>query len=327
MIKRRGKTVDAKLELVVQRIIQEATDIRTFELVDPQGKELPRFTPGAHLDIFLPNGMVRQYSISTDAEDPYRYGVSVLRAATGRGGSMSMHDQVQEGDCVHTSMPRNHFPLSAEAKRHVLIAGGIGITPMLAMARRLVQTGAEFTLHYCARGAANAAFHSLLSDQPFSTHCRFHYDGGDPSKGLDVKTLLAEVEPDTHVYCCGPTGLVKAVGAASDHWPEGTVHFEFFAAPADVIEQPKDGFEVQIASTGAIHFVPATQSLLQVLQANGYEIDSSCEEGICGTCLVEVVDGVPDHRDMVLSTKEKQSNNVIVACCSRSMSKRLTLKL
>lgn len=319
--------MDAKLDVVVKRIIQEATDIQTFEFVDPFGRELPRFTPGAHVDVHLPNGLVRQYSICSDAREPSRYVVAVLRAATGRGGSMSMHDDVHEGDTLSISIPKNHFPLREDARRHVLIAGGIGITPMLAMARHLARSGADFTLHYCARSASHAAFHQLLCGEPFEAHTRFHYDGGDPSKGLDLRGLLAQVDEGTHVYCCGPTGLVKAVGAASAHWPDDTVHFEFFAAPGDVNEQPKDGFEVQIQSTGAIHFVPASKTLLQVLQAEGYEIDSSCEEGICGTCQIEVLDGIPDHRDMVLSSKEKQSNTLIVTCCSRSISKRLTLKL
>lgn len=319
--------MDAKLDVLVKRIIQEATDIQTFEFVDPFGRELPRFTPGAHVDVHLPNGLVRQYSICSDAQEQSSYVVAVLRAATGRGGSMSMHDDVHEGDTLSISIPRNHFPLREDAKRHVLIAGGIGITPMLAMARHLARSGADFTLHYCARSASHAAFHQLLCGEPFEAHTRFHYDGGDPSKGLDLRGLLAPVEEGTHVYCCGPTGLVKAVGAASAHWPDDTVHFEFFAAPGDINEQPKDGFEVLIQSTGVIHFVPASKTLLQVLQAEGYEIDSSCEEGICGTCQIEVLDGIPDHRDMVLSSKEKQSNMLIVVCCSRSISKRLTLKL
>lgn len=319
--------MSGQLKVVVKRITREAADINTFEFVDPSERALPSFTAGAHVDVHLPNGMMRQYSLCNYPRERGRYVVAVLRSAAGRGGSVCMHDAVQEGDELTLSLPRNHFPLQEDAKRHVLIAGGIGITPMLAMARRLSEIGADYTLHYCARSPDKTAFHELLTSAPFIQNTRFHFDNGDPTQGLDLRALLAQVAAGTHVYCCGPTGLVKAVAAASAHWPDNTVHFEFFAVDATAPAGTHQPFEVAIASTGAVYQVAADQTLLQVLLAQGHEIDSSCEEGLCGTCVVEVLDGQPDHRDLVLSTREKQSNGVIVSCCSRAKSQRLTLNL
>jgi len=319
--------VSEQLDVKVNRIAVEAEDIRSFEFVHPEGGELPPFTAGSHLDVHLPNGLVRQYSLCNDPRETHRYVVAVLREPVGRGGSASMHDEVREADRVTITVPRNHFPLHEEAGRHLLIAGGIGITPMLAMARRLAATGADFRLHYCTRSAEKTAFLEVLQAPPFAERVTFHHDGGDPSKGLDVTALLAEVEEGTHVYCCGPTGLMHAVQEASVHWPLGRVHFEFFAADPDVPEEPSTAFEVEIASSGDVYQVPPDKSILDVLLENGHDIDSSCEEGLCGTCIVDVLEGEPDHRDFVLDDEEKESNQLITVCCSRAKSRRLKLDL
>ena len=316
-----------ELRLRVDRIIQEADGIRTFEFVDPQRGSLPPFTAGAHIDVHLPDGHLRQYSLCNDPSETHRYVVAVLRDANGRGGSAAMHDKVHESDAVVVSVPRNHFPLHEEAERHLLIAGGIGITPMLAMAQRLSAIGADYRLHYCARSPERTAFKTRLADEPFARHTSIHYDGGNPSDGLDLRALLAQPEPGTNVYCCGPTGLLRALKDATAHWPDGTVHFEFFANDHSATSTVGEGFEVVIASTGAVYPVHNHQSILQVLLEHGHDIDHSCDEGVCGTCIVGVLDGEPDHRDLVLEEAEKKANTLITVCCSRARSARLTLDL
>ena len=262
-----------QLDVRVTRVTEEAEGIRSFEFALPQAGELPGFTAGSHLDVHLPNGLVRQYSLCNDPRETHRYVVAVLREPAGRGGSACMHDVVREGDDVTITAPRNNFPLHENAERHLLIAGGIGITPMLAMARRLADLGADYTLHYCTRSPERTAFRDELAAEPFASHVQFHHDGGDPAKGLDVRALLAEIEDGTHVYCCGPLGLMHAVTTASEHWPLGTVHFEFFETDPDVKEGPSTGFEVEIASTGAVYQVPPEKTILDVLLDNGHDVD------------------------------------------------------
>ena len=316
-----------QLEVRVNRVSVEAEDIRAFEFVDPEGRDMPPFTAGAHLDVHLPNGIVRQFSLCNDPRETHRYVVAVLREPSGRGGSASMHDEVHEQDRITITVPRNNFPLHEEARQHLLIAGGIGITPMLAMVRRLEAAGADYRLHYCTRSAEKTAFRDELLGEPFGRHVTFHHDGGDPSKGLDIAALLAQVQVGTHVYCCGPTGLMNAVKSSSEHWPMGTVHFEFFSTDPDVAQGPGEAFEVEIASTGAVYKVPPEKTILDVLLDHGHDVDSSCEEGLCGTCIVDVLEGEPDHRDFVLDDEEKESNQLITVCCSRAKSARLKLDL
>lgn len=313
------------LTVRVNRVTDEADDIKSFEFVDTAGGDLPSFTAGAHLDVFPPDGPARQYSLCNDPTERHRYVVSVLREPESRGGSVAMHDGVKEGMTISISAPRNNFPLSDTARRHLLIAGGIGITPILAMVRHLQATGADYTLQYCTRAPEKTAFRTLLGEAPFGSHVKFIHDGGNPSQGLDIKTLLSNVEPGTHLYCCGPTGLMEAVKTASAHWPSGAVHFEYFTAGQEALSAPGDSFEVEIASTGAVLTVPADKSILQVLSENGIEVDSMCEEGVCGTCATGLLGGEADHRDMIFSDEEHETT--ITVCCSRAKSARLKLDL
>ena len=317
------------MKVRINAITVEAEGIKSFEFVDPNGADLPAFEAGAHLDIVAPGDFPRQYSLSNDPSETHRYVVSILREEAGRGGSKAMHDQLSEGDLVDITVPTNHFPLSEDADHHLLIAGGIGITPMLAMARFLSRTGQNWTLHYATRTAENMAFKDLLSNAPYGDHVSFYHDGGDPSKGINLKALLGEHQDGTHVYCCGPTGLMLAVQAATEHWPAGTAHFEFFSADGlDTGPREDDeSFEIEIASTGDVHKVGKDETILDVLNKNGQNIPFMCSEGICGTCIVDVLEGEPDHRDMVLDDDEKESNELITVCCSRSKSKRLKLDL
>lgn len=318
-----------RLRVKVAHVTDEADDIKSFEFVAADGAGLPPFTAGAHVDVFLPSGLIRQYSLANDPRERDRYVVAVLREVAGRGGSAEMHSVVVPGTALTITEPQNTFPLSPEADHHVLIAGGIGITPILAMVRDLEARGADYTLHYCTRTPAKTAFLAELQAPPFGAHVRFHHDNGNPAEGLDVQTLLAERGRGHHVYCCGPAGLMAAVKGASAHWPTGTVHFEYFTVDetAEAAAPEPAGFEIEIESTGLVLQVPADKTIIEVLREAGIEIETMCEEGICGTCITEVTAGEPDHRDMVLSDDEKAAGKLMTVCCSRARSQRLTLKL
>ncbi len=316
------------LTLKVAKITTEAEDIKSFELIDPSGGDLPAFEAGAHVDVNAPGGIPRQYSLSNDPAEANRYVIGVLREPAGRGGSAAMHDKVSEGDTLEITSPINNFPLSSVAEKHLLIAGGIGITPMLAMARYLERTGASWEMHYCTRTAEKTAFRDLLSAPPFADKVTFHHDGGDPAKGVDLKALLGRHEDGVHVYCCGPGGLMNAVQANTEHWPAGTAHFEFFSVDGDTGPRDDDeSFEVEVASTGKVYVIPADKSIIDVLNDDGLNIPFMCSEGICGTCITDVLEGEPDHRDMVLDDDEKESGELITVCCSRAKSKRLKLDI
>lgn len=319
------------LRVRVARVTREAEDILSYELVATEGGTLPPFEAGAHLEVRVPGpgDFLRSYSLCNDPEETHRYVIAVARDAKGRGGSTAMHERVHEGDVLEVKAPRNNFPLLF-ARSYVLVAGGIGITPMLSMARALQRTGADYTLHYCAREPGRAAFHELLSQAPFAERVRFSFDGGDPARGLDVKGLLATRLPGARLYCCGPTGLMKAVrDAATLHrWPWEKVHFESFTAEGTsaATGREEQGFEVTIRSTGQVLQVPAGQSVLNVLRRNGVRIPSDCEAGTCGTCVTRVCAGQPDHRDTFFQAEPAGDQRMLV-CVSRARSKRLVLDL
>jgi len=214
--------------LRVRSITYLAARINGYELVDPDGNELPPFTAGAHVSVRLLEGIVRDFSLWNDPAERARYCIAVLRE--GRA-STRLHEEVRVGNIVAVSMPRNNFPLAAEAERHLLIAGGIGITPIMAMIAALRRRRAEFQVHYCTRSPDETAFLDDLAVLEALGRVQFHHDGGDPTNGLDIAAALRESPPGTHLYCCGPAGMMAAIAAASDHWPPGTVHFEFFAGP------------------------------------------------------------------------------------------------
>lgn len=330
--KGKGNTVrNDTLRVRVARITREAEDIQSYELVAEDGGALPSFEAGAHVDVRIPGpgDYVRSYSLSNDPDETHRYVIGVQRDAKGRGGSRAMHERVREGDELEVSAPTNNFPLLF-ARSYVLVAGGIGITPMLSMVRQLERTGADYTLHYCARSPERTAFRELLSSAPYSERVRFYFDGGDPSKGLDVKALLATRGPGARLYCCGPTGLMKAVrDAATLHrWPWEKVHFESFTAEGATAASGKEDsdFEVSIRSTGQVLRVPAGQSVLNVLRRNGMRVPSDCEAGSCGTCLTRVCDGEPDHRDTFFQ-QEPAGDKRMLICVSRARSRRLVLDL
>ncbi|MBN3723270.1 PDR/VanB family oxidoreductase [Burkholderia sp. Ac-20379] len=313
--------------LVVRAIAEEAAGIRSFELAAPDGAALPGYAPGAHLAVHLGNGITRQYSLYEAHGPADRYRIAVLNDPASRGGSRYLHEAVRVGTELRVSGPFNHFPMSPGARRAVLIAGGIGITPILSMASQLHRDGTPFTLHYCARRERDAAFVARLRDAaPFRDAVRLHFDDGDPARGLDVVAALAEAPDGCHVYCCGPGGLMNAVEQASAHWPVGAVHFERFAAEP-VAGASNAAFRVVLRRSGREFDVPADKTILQVLRAAGLAVPTVCEQGVCGACLTDVAEGVPDHRDRILTDGEKAANDVIAVCCSRARSERLVLDL
>jgi vanillate monooxygenase ferredoxin subunit len=307
---------------------READDIVSFELIDPAGEPLPRFTAGAHIEVEIAPGLVRQYSLCNDPREQHRYLIGVLREPASRGGSAALVDTVEPGALVRTGEPRNHFSLDPSATRVVLMAGGIGITPILCMAEYLATKSTPFELHYCTRSRARAAFCDRISGSIFSKRTCFYFDDAPRSMPLDLSKTLKQPGPEDHLYVCGPNGFIKAVlgEAVRAGWRHEQLHKEFFTPTADA-PCADDAFEVEIASTGTRFTVPTNRSVLDVLLANGIEIPRSFEQGVCGTCLTGVLNGVPDHRDMFMTDEEHARHDQFTPCCSRAKSDLLVLDL
>jgi vanillate O-demethylase ferredoxin subunit len=312
----------------VARKHTEALDICSLDLVAEPGHSLPAFSAGAHIDVALPNGLVRQYSLCNPPGETGRYQIAVLRDAASRGGSQAVHEAVAEGATLHISAPKNHFPLATDAAHHLLLAGGIGITPLLAMAERLSSQGECFELHHCIRSRDRTPFLERVAASAFARRTHHHFDDGDAAQKLDIAATLQRAPAGTHLYVCGPQGFMDAVlniGRAQG-WPEERLHREYFAgAPVD---HANDGsFELEIASSGRVIPVRADQSALAALLEAGLDIPMSCEQGVCGTCLTRVKAGTPDHRDQYLTPEEQAANDQFLPCCSRASSARLVLDM
>ena len=309
----------------------EADGICSYELVPLDGAPLPPFEAGAHIDVHLSapssGSLVRQYSLCNRPGETHRYQIGVLRDANSRGGSQAMHDHIDTGSILHISAPKNHFPL-VDAARTLLFAGGIGVTPILAMAETLAARGAAFELHYSVRSPERAAFRERIAGSRFADRVHFHYDDGDAAQKLDLAALLALPAAGTHIYVCGPQGYIEHVlgMARSMGWPAAQLHVEYFGAAA-IDTDGDQAFEVKLASNGKIVLVPAGTSVIKALAEQGVEIPYSCEEGVCGTCLTRVLEGVPDHRDMYLTEEEQAANDQFTPCCSRAKSPVLVLDL
>ena len=316
-----------QLQVRVVRKKIEAEGIASFELVRADGGPLPAFSAGSHLDVHVPGGITRQYSLCNDTVARNMYRIAVLRDAKSRGGSVAMHEQVNEGDVLTISEPRNHFPL-VHAVRTLLFAGGIGITPLLCMAHRLAAVGADFELHYCTRSKDRTAFMDEIAASNFASHVHYHFDDGAPADKLQLAQLLNSVDAQTHMYVCGPSGFIQFVTdwAKGCGWPGAQVHVEFFSGA----EQDTSGdraFEVRIASTGQVIQVAADQTVVHALAAQGVEILTSCEQGVCGTCITRVLEGECDHRDMYFNDDEKSRNDQFTPCCSRAKGPLLVLDI
>jgi vanillate O-demethylase ferredoxin subunit len=308
-----------------------AEGICAFELHAAEGGELPAFTAGSHVDVLMPGGLTRQYSLCNAPGERHRYLVAVLREPRSRGGSATMHDRVQAGERLTISAPKNHFALAAGATRSVLLAGGIGITPILAMAETLAGAGAEFELHYAARTLARTAFLERIRSAPWAARLALHLDDGPAGQRLDLPALLARPQPGTHLYVCGPRGFMDAAlgHARTAGWPEAQLHWEFFAGDG-ATATPATGdraFEVQLARSGRVVVVPADRTVVKALEAAGVSVPTSCEQGVCGTCITRVLEGEPEHRDSYFTPEEWAANDQFTPCCSRSRSARLVIDL
>lgn len=320
--------IDPPLELQVRQIRLEAIGIHSFELCAPGHERLPPFTAGAHIDLHLPGGLVRQYSLCNDPTETHRYVLGVLKDANGRGGSLRVHEALKVGDVVRVSRPRNQFELQAGQRSALLIAGGIGITPLKSMAHSLLQTGTPFELHCCARSSELAAFTEELVDfnrrAPGSV--RWHFDNGVVGEGLDLAALLAVQPEGTHLYFCGPPGFMKACEQAAAHWQPGTVHSEHFQAPTRTEPlAPTTGATVRLSQTGRELVLPEGGNLLDLLTGNGVHVPTSCMSGLCGTCKTGYADGEVEHNDFILGDDEK--GHCLTPCVSRITSRSITLHL
>ncbi|SFA96750.1 vanillate O-demethylase ferredoxin subunit [Collimonas sp. OK607] len=319
---------EVTLKVRVERKVVEADDICSYELVSADGAPLPAFGAGSHIDVHLRPGLVRQYSLCNPPHEQHRYLICVLRDPASRGGSQAMHDDIQAGMVLQISVPKNHFPI-VEAERSLLLAGGIGVTPILCMAEALSAQGAAFEMHYCARAPERTAFRERIACSPYSGQVQFHYDSGDAAQKLDLPALLTGLDRQTHIYLCGPAGFIDHVLATTKahDWPQGQVHLEYFGAAAAANDGTDQAFDVRLASSGKVFSIPVGSTVLQVLTDAGVFIPASCEQGVCGTCLTRVLDGVPDHRDLYMTEAEQVVNDQFTPCCSRAKSAELLLDL
>jgi len=318
----------ATLAVRVARRQREAVDIDSFELIAADGSGLPPFSAGSHVDVHLPGGLLRQYSLCNPPDESHRYQIAVLRDPQSRGGSAAVHAQLHEGTLLQISEPRNHFALAHDARRHLLLAGGIGVTPILCMAERLQHIGADYEMHYCTRSADRTAFADRIRNAALGARVAFHFDDGAPEQKLDLQRLLGQPQDGTHLYVCGPKGFMDAVlgTARASGWIESQLHYEFFSAKVEASEADA-AFEVVVASTGRVIPVAKAQTVVQALSAAGVDVQVACEQGVCGTCLTRVIEGVPDHKDVYLTDEERAANDQFTPCCSRSKSARLVLDL
>lgn len=298
--------------------------VSAYRLVSPHGERLPTWSAGAHLNFRLPSGRTRCYSLCGDPANKAEYWVAVQREENGEGGSLEVAETFARGVVVRADPPRNGFPLAEDARHHVLIAGGIGITPVIAMIHHLRLSKASYFVHVCARSRKEVAFRDLIQAEVAAGRAALHLDGNDPARRPDMGAMVGAAIDGTHAYACGPAGFLKAFDRATESWPRKQVHVESFAPEARQAEGDRP-FDVTIASTGKTVQVPAGTTLLAALKAAGHDIATSCRQGICGSCMVAYLDGEPDHRDQALTDDERRE--FLTVCCSRARSASLTLDL
>lgn len=326
--RRKRARASGRLNVRVAKKCTEAQGICTFELVDPKGRALPSFAAGAHIDVHLREGVTRQYSLCNNPRDTHRYLICVQREANSRGGSRAMHEDIQQGQIIEIGSPKNRFPLDPAARRSLLIAGGIGVTPILSMAEALADAGADFEMHYCTRTTQRAAFLQHIKRAPYASRVSFHFSDGPPDQLIDIAALLRNPESHTHLYACGPIGFLNVVlDAARQHgWPEHQIHKEYFSAGAGRPEH-ETGFDIKLAGSGRTLHVAENKTVLEVLSECGIDVPHACRRGICGTCLTRVLEGEPDHRDLYLTEAEHNRNDQFTPCCSRARSPLLVLDI
>lgn len=312
------------MQLRIASVHDAAKGIRTFDLVAQDGSDLPPFTPGSHVTVRAPNGMLRKYSLCSDPNDPSRYVITVKRDANGQGGSRSMVDEAKQGDILPTSLPENAFPLVSSTAGYIFIAGGIGITPILSMIRSFGELPpAPWKLYYFTQSPETTAFLEELKAPELRRNVVIHHDCGDAAQAFDLWPVL-ERPSNKHIYCCGPRGLMEAVRDMAGHWNSANVHFESFVQGGAPQRDDKP-FMVKLARSGREFEVPVGKTILDVLREGGCDVRTSCESGTCGTCRTRLVEGAADHRDMVLMPDEMDDQ--IMVCVSRAKTDVIVIDL
>ena len=310
------------IEVVLTAIELAARDTNLYTFQRPDGVPLPGAGPGAHVDVLLPNGMERQYSLLTSGPELPAFNVAVKLDPASRGGSRFMHRELRVGDRLRVSRPRNNFPLVKDASHSMFFAGGIGITPILCMIRRLTQLGRSWQLHFACRSRAEAAF---VSELKLFEQAHFHFDDEANGALLPIADIVASAPRDAHLYCCGPAPMLAAFQASAAGWPDTRLHMEYFT-PRFTAAQQGD-YVVELARSRRTFSIPQGKTILQILREANIDIRSSCEEGVCAACETRVLEGTPDHRDSVLTEQEREEGRTMMICCSGCKSERLVLDL
>lgn len=312
-------------DVVVKNRHVEGGNIAVMEFESATSATLPKVEAGAHIDVHLPNGMVRQYSLCQNPNDEGKFRLGILRDPESRGGSVSAFDEIKDGMQIQVSEPKNLFPL-LKAKHSVLIGGGIGITPLITMAYQLASEGTSFELHYCGASPENCAFVDEIKNGELAKYTTFHFKSEGASHRAFFESAIKDIDLESHIYTCGPVGFMDwVINLATTHdFPEQQIHKEYFQIETDT---SGDSFEVVAERSGKIIMVEAGETILQALAKEGIDIEMSCEQGVCGTCMCDVIEGEPDHRDVYFTDEEKASNEQILVCCSRSKTSRLVLDI
>ncbi|PTT77183.1 oxidoreductase [Pelomonas sp. HMWF004] len=315
------------LQLRVAAKRPAAQDVVELTLEPLAAEPLPAFNAGAHVELHLPGGLVRPYSLCNAPGETHRYVLGVLLETQSRGGSAAVHEQLQVGQGLAVGAPKNNFALQPTPAHKLLLAGGIGITPILSMARQLAAQRNSFALHYAGRSRARMAFLDVLAQAPLATHTQLHV--GDENGAMDMAAVLAAQPAGSELYVCGPPGFIDAaLGTARQlGWADARLHRELFGAAPRAAEGEDQPFDIEVEGTGQLIHVPATSTAAQALLAAGVPLLTSCEQGVCGTCLTRVVVGEPDHRDQYLTAEEQSANDQFLPCCSRAKSPSLVISL
>ena len=322
-------TANQQIPVVVHSVALIARDIRAVRLSRSDGKPLPAFAAGSHIDLHLAPGLVRQYSLCGDIDDTSVYRIAVKLEPASRGGSRAVHEDLVPGAHLAISAPRNNFPLDVQAQHTVLIAGGIGITPIISMARVLARSARSFELHYFARSVEHAAFGDELGHPTLAGVGEGHFGLTHEQTVAALNAALANRAPGAQLYLCGPAGfmdLVRSV-AADKGWPVDSVHLEYFKADTSGPASSGEAICVKLARTGISVPVPAGVPIIDALRAAGVAVETSCEQGVCGTCVTRVLSGSPEHHDMFLTDQEKARGDCMAICVSRSLTPELVLDL
>ncbi|WP_370322104.1 2Fe-2S iron-sulfur cluster-binding protein [Oricola sp.] len=319
---------EATIPVRVKQMRREADTVVSVEFETLDGSNLPKAAPGAHVDVILRDDLRRSYSLTRENTAGPTFTVAIHRDPQSKGGSAFVHERLRVGDKVRISRPKNNFPLDETSENSVLIAGGIGITPILAMVRRLTEERRRWEVFYAARSRTAAAFCEELDTcvQASNGKGRVNYHFDDEQRGslVDIRSIM-ESNPEAHFYCCGPEPMLAAYEAAAREVPRGQVHVEYFSATEEVARD--GGFDLVLERSGKTLHVESGKTILDVLIENNVSVPFSCSEGVCGTCETRVIKGRPDHRDMILTDEERAKGDTMMVCCSGSKSPRLVLDL